>query len=317
MRLSSHIRFNRRHLAANSTNPFFARAISTTASVCLPVNPTPEHQGEWIILESDSDFNTVHKESNDSNTSCLIEFGFGRNVDSTFSFRKPDYSMLERYATHVNTGFASSVISRDNVVVCAEKRGINGSTPAELLHVWEKGLFLQLMSALMGLKRAKKTASKRKKAKQKPIQSEPQPDQLLLNGVYVYDSNMNKKMAAKPSLKRKVIDVDVDETDEDDEEVDDYDEFVDVVDDSDQKIDEETGPAYILRQNGVFTGKIKAVLMTMRDNMDGFCPIRVIGNLVEHISLQGFLQMPKKWTRGTMCAIVVLTNLCFTYGRLF
>ena len=115
MRLSSHIRFNRTHLAADSTNPFFAQPISTSASVCLPANPT-DHQGEWPILESDSDFNTVLNESDVGTTKCLIDFGFGRNVDSTLSFRKPDFSMLERYATYVNTGFVSSVISRDNVV---------------------------------------------------------------------------------------------------------------------------------------------------------------------------------------------------------
>jgi hypothetical protein len=100
-KLAAHIRYNRSHLAANSTHPFFARAINTTTPDCLPANT--EHQVEWPLFESeDSEFNTVPKESDDVATSNTIESGFGRNVDSTSSFRKPDYSMLERYAAYVN-----------------------------------------------------------------------------------------------------------------------------------------------------------------------------------------------------------------------
>jgi hypothetical protein len=82
----------------------------------LPANT--DHQVEWPLFESeDSEDKTVPKESDDVATFTTIELGFGRNYDSTSSsFGKPDYSMLERYASYVNTGFAASLISQDNVV---------------------------------------------------------------------------------------------------------------------------------------------------------------------------------------------------------
>ena len=51
----------------------------------------------------------------------------------------------------------------DGVVFCDQERGINGATPAELLHVWQHGLFPRALAALFGQKRALKRASRRKK----------------------------------------------------------------------------------------------------------------------------------------------------------
>ena len=49
------------------------------------------------------------------------------------------------------------------IVFCDQERGINGATPAEILHVWQHGLFPRALAALFGQKRALKRASIGKK----------------------------------------------------------------------------------------------------------------------------------------------------------
>jgi hypothetical protein len=44
----------------------------------------------------------------------------------------------------------------DAVVFCDKERGINGATPAELLHVWQHGMFPRALAALFGQKRPSK-----------------------------------------------------------------------------------------------------------------------------------------------------------------
>ena len=50
-----------------------------------------------------------------------------------------------------------------HVQFCDPVYGINGATPAELLHTWQKGLFTRFLTAFFGQKRLKKEVSKRRK----------------------------------------------------------------------------------------------------------------------------------------------------------
>jgi hypothetical protein len=129
-----------------------------------------------------------------------------------------------------------------HLTFCDNKRGINGSTPAELLHVWEKGLFLQLMSALMGLKRAKKIASKKPKE--------------------TVEYACKRKRAGNEDQEENEDEANVDEddisTDHDEECVD-----ATVQDDDDDLVSDfnfdngYVNDDYILSHNGVFTDRVK------------------------------------------------------------
>ena len=44
----------------------------------------------------------------------------------------------------------------DGVVFCDQECGINGATPAEILHVWQHGLFPRALAALYGPKSPQK-----------------------------------------------------------------------------------------------------------------------------------------------------------------
>jgi hypothetical protein len=52
----------------------------------------------------------------------------------------------------------------DGIVFCDQERSINGATPAEILHVWQHGLFPRALAALFGQKRALKWATRCKKS---------------------------------------------------------------------------------------------------------------------------------------------------------
>ena len=60
----------------------------------------------------------------------------------------------------------------DGVVFCDQERGINGATPAEILHVWQHGLFPRALAALFGQKRSLKRASRRKKGNDSSVRQE-------------------------------------------------------------------------------------------------------------------------------------------------
>jgi hypothetical protein len=161
-------------------------------------------------------------------------------------FRKGDLVGLKDISYHgLLNGF------RD-IVFCDEDRGINGATLAELLHVWEKGLFLQLMAALMGLKRAKKVASKKRIVQFATCDDE--------------SCHLDKKPAAKRKLSQTTDDnlsSDADEVvgEDDDDDDDNYYELFDDNENSKQSPDPIECPTqdYVLSQNGVFSDKVKVV----------------------------------------------------------
>jgi hypothetical protein len=147
----------------------------------------------------------------------------------------------------------------DGVVFCDPERGINGATLAEILHVWQHGLFTRALAALFGQKRSLKTASRRIKKKPRAA------------------TKTNKKRSAGAGLKssKESSDEETDKDDADDnvegedEEANDEanDEADDVANDELDELVEDAEEFYLgsdvadarpsLSKNGVFTEPVK------------------------------------------------------------
>ena len=136
-----------------------------------------------------------------------------------------------------------------NLIFCDPDRGINGAVPGELLHVWQLGLFLRFLASLFGQKRARQTAS-RKKRSGKVTAANKQKD-------------AEEKGQRKEGSEEDGFPEDVDDA----EDADDYEEVVEDVPvlevEEDDEVAPSTGPGYVsmdhddITKNGVFTDKVK------------------------------------------------------------
>ena len=92
--------------------------------------------------------------------SCTWDFTLAPSITSLV--RDGEIEQLRSMSYHcIKNGF-------DDVVFCDPERGINGATPAEILHVWQHGLFPRALAALFGQKRALKSASRRPRKPKPP-----------------------------------------------------------------------------------------------------------------------------------------------------
>jgi hypothetical protein len=86
---------------------------------------------------------------------CLHQLLLGLDIAQMVADGKKEGLRLIAYHC-VQNGF-------DGIVFCDVERGINGATPAEILHVWQHGLFPRALAVLFGQKRLLKRAFRRKK----------------------------------------------------------------------------------------------------------------------------------------------------------
>ena len=157
----------------------------------------------------------------------------------------------------------------DGVVFCDQSRGINGSTPAEVLHVWQHGLFPRVLSGLFGQKRALKRGSRRKK---NSSLTKKQRGQNVTSRKRARSKHTNSKDKEDDSEeeddKEKISDVkdtgsddDADEVDADEE--DDIEELLVEVElnlseeGEDKELDPEALRISNLSSNGIFTDSVK------------------------------------------------------------
>ena len=91
------------------------------------------------------------------NPHCVVTLT--KAIDIQRLVRDSDTDGLQAISYHcIQNGFRS-------VRFCDPVYGINGATPAELLHTWQKGLFTRFLAGFFGQKRLKKVASTRKRLK--------------------------------------------------------------------------------------------------------------------------------------------------------
>ena len=153
----------------------------------------------------------------------------------------------------------------DGVIFCDQSRGINGSTPAEVLHVWQHGLFPRVLSGLFGQKRALKSGSKRKK---NSSFTKKQRGQKVTSRKRARSKHINNKDKEDDSeeddYEEKISDVKDNGSDDDADEEDDIEELlVEVVElnlseeGEDKELDPEALRTTNLSSNGIFTDSVK------------------------------------------------------------